>query len=159
METKLIEIYLSVSDWLDPSTFRVMFDSSNTNANMANKLRPIGGPLSFLSRIRFLAGGQILEDIDLYNKVHEMINNFTSEGSRYNDYAESFGDLWESRDTLDSRPHNTAANGNSPNAVNIVHITKIFGNSYQTVIFKPLLWIFYQKNIYHCYLWEASLLS
>ena len=115
---------------------------------MANKLRPIGGPWSFFSRIRILAGGQILEDIDLYNKVHEMINNFTSEGSRYNDYAESFGDLWESRDTLDSRAQNIAANGNNPNAVNIEHITRIFGNSYQTVIFKPLPGIFFQKKYF-----------
>ena len=49
-----------------------MFELSNTNDNMANKLRPIGGPWSFFSRVRILAGGQILEDIDLYNRVHEM---------------------------------------------------------------------------------------
>ena len=75
-----------------------------------------------------------------------MFNIFTSEGSRYNDYAEGFGNLWESRDTLDSRAQNTAANGNNPNAVYIERITGIFGNSYQTVIFKPLLGILYQKK-------------
>ena len=72
-----------------------MFDSYNTNANAAKRLRPIGGPWSFLSRINILAGGQILEDIDLYNRVHEMFNNFTAEGSRSNDYSEGFGYVWE----------------------------------------------------------------
>ena len=45
--------------------------------------------------MRILAQGQILEDIDLYNRVHEMFNNFTAEGSRYNDYSEGFGHVWE----------------------------------------------------------------
>ena len=75
-----------------------------------------------------------------------MFNSFTSEGSRYNVYAEGFGNLWASRDTLDTRAQNTAATGNNPNAFNIEHITGIFGNSYQTVIFKPLLGIFSQKK-------------
>ena len=68
-----------------------MFDLYNTNANASNRLRSIGGPWSFFSRMRILAGGHILEDIDLHNRVHEMLNNFTSEGSRYNDYSEGFG--------------------------------------------------------------------
>ena len=72
-----------------------MFDLYNTNANMANSLRPIGGPWRFFTRMRILAGGQIWEDIDLYNRVYEMLNNFTAEGSRYNDYAEGFGHVRE----------------------------------------------------------------
>ena len=39
--------------------------------------------------------GQILEDIDLYNRVHDMFNNFTAEGSRYADYSEGFGNIWD----------------------------------------------------------------
>ena len=53
-----------------------MYDLHNTNAKAANRLRPIGGPWSFFNRMRILAGGQILEDIDLYNKVHEMFKTF-----------------------------------------------------------------------------------
>ena len=45
--TKLIKFHISGSDWLDPSTFRVMFDLVNTNATADRKLRPIGGPWSF----------------------------------------------------------------------------------------------------------------
>ena len=93
--TQLIKICLHGSDWLDPSTFRITFDVCNTNASVANKLRPIGGPWSFYSRMGILVGGQILEDIDVYNRVHEMFNDFTTEGSGYNDYAEGLGVVLE----------------------------------------------------------------
>ena len=72
-----------------------MFDVYNTNANAANRFRPIGGPCLFFSRMRILALGQILEDIDLYNRVHEMFNHLTIEGSRYKDYSEGFGHVWK----------------------------------------------------------------
>ena len=45
--TKLIKFHISGSDWLDPSSFRVMFDLVNTDAIPNHKLRPIGGPWSF----------------------------------------------------------------------------------------------------------------
>ena len=53
-----------------------MFDVCNTHADMANKLRPIGGPWSFFSIMRILAGDQILEDMFMYKRVHEMFNKF-----------------------------------------------------------------------------------
>ena len=75
-----------------------MFDLYNANGTPANRLRPIGGPWSFLSRMRILAGGQMFEDIDLYNRVHAMFNSYVNEGSTYNDFAEGFRDsvgrLW-----------------------------------------------------------------
>ena len=45
--------FLNGSDWLDPSKFRTMFDVCNTHADMANKLRPIGGPWSFSKNENF----------------------------------------------------------------------------------------------------------
>ena len=57
--------------------------------------RPKGGPWSFVSRLRTLAGGQILEDIDQYNSVHDMFSIFNASDGRENDYAEGFGNYWE----------------------------------------------------------------
>ena len=91
--TKLIKMSLNGSDWLDPSTFRIMFDLYNTNGTPANRLRPIGCPWAFCSRMRILAGGQILEDIDLHNRVHEMFKTLQM-GGRYSDFAEGFGTVW-----------------------------------------------------------------
>ena len=36
-----------------------------------------------------------LRTIDMYNCVHDMLNIFTAEYSRENDYAEGFANFWE----------------------------------------------------------------
>ena len=119
-----------------------MFDLYNTNANAANRLRPIGGPWSFFSRMRILAGGQILEDIDLYNRSTRCSTTITAEGSRYNDYSEGFGNVWEG--FQDPNALNGAVNNGS--AVSIIYLPGIPGASYQTVLFKPLSGILNQRK-------------
>ena len=88
---------------------------------MANEFRPISGQLSFFSRMRILAGGQIWEDFDLNNRVYEMFNNFRTEGSRYNDYAEGFGHVWESGGVHDSRARAIVGNANNGNVVSYTY--------------------------------------
>lgn len=58
-------------------------------------IRPIGGPWSFCKKMRILAGGQVLGNIDMYNWAHELFNTFNAEDSKYNDYAEGFVNTWE----------------------------------------------------------------
>ena len=53
-----------------PSEF--MFNLTNNDSNPGHELRPLGGPWSFFRRIRILAGGQVIEDIDNYNKTHDV---------------------------------------------------------------------------------------
>ena len=57
---KLLKISLNGPDWLDPSTIRMMFDLQDTHNTANCRLRPVGGPWAFFSRMRILAGGQIL---------------------------------------------------------------------------------------------------
>ena len=38
---------LTGNSWLDPSTFRVMFDVRNNDPAVLHELRPIGGPWVF----------------------------------------------------------------------------------------------------------------
>ena len=47
--SKLIKIMLTGQDWLDPTTFRVMFDVVNTEYDEINRKlwRPVSGPWSF----------------------------------------------------------------------------------------------------------------
>ena len=92
--TKLIRILLTGDNWLDTATFRIMFDLRNNEA--ATKfLYPIGGPHSFFRRMRILAAGQLVEDIDNYNRIHEMMSILTSTDSRDNQAAEAFGLHWD----------------------------------------------------------------
>ena len=92
--TKLIRILLTGDNWLDTSTFRIMFDVRN-NAAQALKLYVLGGPHCFFRRMRILAAGQLVEDIDNYNRIHEMMSILTSSDSRDNQAAEAFGTHWD----------------------------------------------------------------
>ena len=61
---------------------------ANTDIVSALRLRPTGGPCLFFSRMRFFGVGQVLEDIDMYNRAHDLFNTFSLEDSRYDAYAE-----------------------------------------------------------------------
>ena len=97
----------------------------------------------FLSKNGILARGQILEDIDMYSRVHEMFNNLINEGSRYNDFAEGFGAV---REGFADTKALVLAGAASANVVTDAQIKGIPGLSYQTVMFKLLSGIFNQTK-------------
>ena len=82
--------------------------------------------------MRILAGGQILEYIDMYNRVHEMLSIFSARYSRQNDYAEGFGNYW----------------GNTCDNVNVspAYLKGVTESSSQTVMFKQFSRIFNQET-------------
>ena len=87
--TKVIKIRLNGTDWLDPSTVKVMFTLKNTDTT--NDLLFLSGPHAFFRRMRIVCGGQIVEDIDDYNRVCEMFNILQSKNVRENDEIEGTG--------------------------------------------------------------------
>jgi hypothetical protein len=91
--TKVIRFRLAGDgQWLDPSTFRIMFDVVNADNDAATKkLRPIGKAHAFFRRLRISVRGQIIEDIDNYNRVSEMFHTLQTRHSRANDACEEFG--------------------------------------------------------------------
>ena len=95
--TKLIRILLTGDNWLDPSTLRIMFTLNNDETDTAKKLRPLSGPWSFFRRMRILAAGQLVEDIDNYNRIHEMMSLVVAKDSRNNDASEAFGQIWDAQ--------------------------------------------------------------
>jgi hypothetical protein len=88
---KVIRVVLTGNDWVDPSTFRMSFTLNNKDGASGHLLRPLGGPWQFFRRVRLLIGGAIVEDIDWYNRCHEMFHCCTHSATRDNDLAESFG--------------------------------------------------------------------
>jgi hypothetical protein len=104
-----------------------MFDVVNDDNNGTKKLRPIGRAHAFFRRLRISVRGQIIEDIDNYNRVHELFHIMQSEHSRRNDSIEGFGYQSELKEL------NTAAL--------LPGITQS-----QTVMFKPLAGIFAQSK-------------
>ena len=125
--TRLIKINLTGDGWLDPSTLRIMFNLQNDDADpiLLKNLRPLGSPHAFFRRLRVLCGGQVVEDIDNYNRVHEMMNTLSATHSRQNEVAEGFGLLWDSHDWI---------NGN----LDVDNFKGIAKGESQTVLFKPL---------------------
>ena len=87
--TKVIRFRLAGEGWLDPSTFRIAFDVVNDEAG--KRLRPIGRTHAFFRRLRISARGQIVEDIDNFNRVSELFHILQSTDSRLNDSIEGFG--------------------------------------------------------------------
>jgi hypothetical protein len=126
--TKLIRILLTGDNWLDPSTFRIMFDVRN-NGPTAKKLYVLGGPHCFFRRMRILAAGQLVEDIDNYNRIHEMMLSLIASESRENQAAEAFGSNWNT----------TSQNYDTTQGIK--------GGQALTVLFKPLSGILNQNKM------------
>jgi hypothetical protein len=60
--TKTIRFRLAGDGWMDPSTFRIMFDVVNDDPDITNKkLRPLGRPHAFFRRLRIAVRGQSLK--------------------------------------------------------------------------------------------------
>jgi len=132
--TKLIKLQITGDNWLDPSTFRVMFDLVNNETHAfsaatiltgTKELRPIGGPWSFFKRMRVLCNGQIVEDIDDFNRVSEMFSILSSKDSRANIEAEAFGKNFDLLALVSGELNRKTYRG-------------IQAGDYKTVLFKPL---------------------
>jgi len=127
--TKVIRFRLAGDgSWLDPSTFRIMFDVVNNDLLASSKkLRPIGKAHAFFRRLRISVRGQIIEDIDNYNRVSEMFHILQTRHSRSNDMIEEFGYNYDIED------------------MNTVDLFPGIQNS-QTVMFQPLCGLFQQTK-------------
>ena len=73
---------LTGDGWLDPSTVRLTYTLVNNDGTSTRVLRPISGPWCFFRRARCLVGGAIVDDVDYYNRVHDMLHILTSKANR-----------------------------------------------------------------------------
>ena len=115
-----------------------MFDLVNdgipgSTPNTGPRLRPLSGPWSFFRRVRLMAGGQLIEDIDYYNRVHEMMEILSASDSRNNEDVEGFGERWNEMDPPD-------------NTTEIAQFEGVAAGDRQTVLFKPLCGLLNQSK-------------
>lgn len=128
--SRVARINLTGDGWLDPSTVRVIYTIVN-NGTALQVLRPLSGPWSFIRRARCLVSGAIVDDIDYYNRVHEMLHILTSTQNRENDDIEGFDDRWD--DGINYKKWTTS-------------FGKITAGTSRTVSFKPLFGLFNQPK-------------
>ena len=77
-------------DWLCPDTVRIGF--TVTNEDSAKPLQPVSVlPATRCSRLRILSNGQLIEDINLFNRWISTLHTFQSPEVQYMDAAEGFG--------------------------------------------------------------------
>ena len=103
---RVIQFTLNGEDnaWLDPQSVRVFFTLNNKDGTNFRKLRPLSPPYSFFRRMRIIAGNQIVEDFDTYNRVHHMFSKLMSQGARKDAASEGFGYRYD--DELNTLVHN-----------------------------------------------------
>jgi hypothetical protein len=147
---KVIKIVLTGQDWLDPSTVRIQFDLQNTYTAQAGEtaaqiaghvLRPVSGPWSLFRRARVIIGGQIVEDIDEYNRTHEMFHLLTSTTNRDNDNIEDFGCRYDMFSHVEISNSLSDLEQYEPQNYGGIEV----GDT-RTVLFQPLMGIFNQEK-------------
>ena len=84
---KVMKFNLTGDQWLDPSTFRVASQFDNHNGVNANDFQIMVQPLSwnpavFFRRARLICGGQVVEDIDDFNRLSLMLTDLMPEDDR-----------------------------------------------------------------------------
>ena len=139
--TRVMKCSLNGEDntWLDPQSVRVCFTVQNKDSTLNRKLRPLAPPYSFFRRMRIIAGSQVLEDFDNYNRVHQMFSKMMSQGARKDEANEGFGYRYD--DEIKTLKKQVG----SENLTYDVDAVAVPGFKNQmTVCFKPLAGIFSQ---------------
>lgn len=87
---KVIKFNLTGDQWLEPNSLRVMFQMNN--AHNANVLKPLHwNPAVFFRRARLIAGGQVVEDIDNFNRLSLMLSSLKTTEQQLIEASEGFG--------------------------------------------------------------------
>ena len=86
-----IRFYITGEDgtYLDLSSSRMFANLENEDTTESHFLRPISGLHGFFARYRCTVGGQLVQDIDQYNRHCELYNSFKSADARHSDDIES----------------------------------------------------------------------
>ena len=138
---RVLQIALNAEDnsWLDPQSVMVFFNVANKDAINNRRLRPLSPGYCFFRRAILIAGNQLVEDIDYYNRNHHMMSCLMSKGARDNEDAQGFGYRYDDDLTQRYADTTTGAIGKALNAETIPGFT-----SEMVVGFKPMLGLFNQ---------------
>ena len=95
---KVTKFNLAGDQWLDPSTFRVVFQLINSNGTNGDGFQIMVQPLSwnpavFFRRARLICGGQVVEGIGDFNRLSLMLTDLLPEDDQHDIGCEGFGDF------------------------------------------------------------------
>ena len=134
------KIDLTSDQWLDPPTVKLFFTVKNNNETQALRAKVPGGHV-FFRGCKLLVSGQICEDIDNYNRTHQMFHLLTPGERRINDFIEGFGIDREAVQTLDhnelTKPRAVPANGQITIGFTL-HLGLLRQNKYLPIRYCPI---------------------
>ena len=146
---KVAKFNTVADQWMDPSSFRIMF-TLNNNGNSGTVIQPLHwNPAVLFRRARVIAGGQVIEDIDGFNRPSLMFTALKSQDDQKEIAIEGFG--------LFDRKYDQGAGGlvEDPGAEDSGE-RKIYRVSdwdeagtiekSRTVLFRPMLGLFNQEK-------------
>ena len=94
---KVMKFNLTGDQWLDPSTFRVMFQLGNTGnigapeGTALKRVEPLSwNPAVFVRRARIICGGVVVEDTDSFNRLSLMLTALKTEEEQHTIAGEGF---------------------------------------------------------------------
>ena len=94
---KILRFHITGTGRLDPRSVRIQFKLNNRdNENDVYLIDAL--PHNFSRRLRSLAGGALIEDIDYYNRIMNMLLVLYPAEKRINDAVEGFGHYTSTRD-------------------------------------------------------------
>jgi hypothetical protein len=138
---KVIRFNLTADQWLDPSTFRVMFQL-NQKQGLLHFVKPLHwNPAVFFRRARLIAGGQVIEDIDDFNRLSLMLTALKPQEEQLDIANDGFGnfDVFEEYSTEDADERKTYREGDFNESGQVIN--------FRRVLFKPMFGLFNQDKL------------
>ena len=139
---RVIMFNLTGDQWLDPSTFRVMFQLNNKDYESSGVvfLKTLSwNPAVLFRRCRLICGGQVIEDIDDFNRLSLMLTALKSNEEQLEIASEGFG-------CFDSKYGDVAADNRKTYRLDDFGDAGIVGTA-RKVVFKPMAGIFNQDKL------------
>jgi hypothetical protein len=138
---KVIRFNLTADQWLDPSTFRVMFQL-NSGEPALKFVKPLHwNPAVFFRRARLIAGGQVLEDIDDFNRLSIMLTALKTSEEQLDIANDGFGnfDVFEEAASEDNDERKVYREGDFNESGRVQY--------FRRVLFKPMFGVFNQDKL------------
>ena len=144
---RVMKFNMPGDQWLDPNTFRVAFQLNNTNGNTGGGfpiyVQPLSwNPAMFFKRARLICGGQVVEDIDDFNRLCLVLTDLLPEDDQSDIACEGSGNFY-------SVKIDPAAQAADPRKGYRQTDYDVSGNVHIAcrVMFKPMLGLFNQDKL------------
>jgi len=148
---KVLRFQLTADQWLDPSSLRVAFQLNNKTLTEAptetrKGVKPLHwNPAVFFRRARLIAGGQVIEDIDNFNRLSVMLTALKPNEEQMDIATEGFGSFDNKNDRVlnqhsEDVDERKTYRENDFNESGVIEVSR-------RVMFKPMLGMFGQEKL------------